>query len=85
MKYELSDWGSFKETPDTVTRSAGAVQNAIANAGLNDTNEWGSAGGLPRPPISRWSNNSMKISKSGLVASSVQENFGMVGIKDGGD
>ena len=73
MKYELSDWGSFKETPDTVTGLRGAVQNAIANAGLNDTNEWGSAGGLPRPPISRWSNNSMKISKFGLVASSVQE------------
>jgi len=73
MEHELSDWKRYAETRDTVTGLRGAVQSAIANAGLNDTDEWVTSSELPKPPQDRWIGDKINVSEFGLKASSTQK------------
>ncbi len=73
MEHELSKWeNEYPETRDTSTGLRGALQSAIADAGLNDPDSWGDAGLIPQVPSARWNGANLNVSEFGLIGSSKQ-------------
>jgi hypothetical protein len=72
----LEDWALSPETNSSASGLRGAVQTAIADAGLNSTQSSGFHNwGIPQVPSARWNENSsnLNILSFGLHASSMQE------------
>jgi len=93
VTHDVAQWAQqFPETRETATGLRGAVQAAIAEAGLNDPKQplgmpnidpiaqsmpgWSPAGLIPRAPSSRFSGSNFNISSFGLHASTTQTNLG---------
>ena len=70
---KVTEWMNYPENRYTSSGLRGAVQTAIAEAGLNDTAGLTPAGEIPQVPTERWSGSSLKIFDFGLHASSLQE------------
>jgi len=76
IKYDLKEWNQFPEDRYTAQGLRGAVQSAIADAGLNDDNlgtNWKSDGWIPKIPQYRYSLDTGNFfdSSFGLHASSL--------------
>ena len=54
VQYNLSDWSKYREDRFTAQGLRGAVQSAIAEAGLNDEREWTSESWIPSVPQFRY-------------------------------
>lgn len=78
VTHELLTWNKkYPENRDTVTGLRGAVQSAIADAGLNDPGgSWPAAGLIPKIPSARFAGGAFNISPFGLHASSIQTSLG---------
>ncbi len=77
VTHELATWSQkFPETRDSVTGLRGAVQAAIADAGLNDPGgSWPAAGLIPKAPSTRLTGSIFNVSPFGLHASSIQKSL----------
>ncbi|MDA8989476.1 hypothetical protein N9H22_03320 [Opitutales bacterium] len=76
IEYDIKEWNQFSEDRYTAQGLRGAVQSAIADAGLNDDNlgtSWQSDGWIPKIPQYRYSLETRKFfdSSFGLHASSL--------------
>ncbi len=77
LQKKMDEWRRFPEDRDSVNGLRGAVQAAIANAGLNDVEEkegWGNSEYIPQWPDKRWQSSSSPSENN--LGSYFYSNFG---------